>query len=165
MTEVIPILGLEFKQEEYEWPLSVPATIINVTDMCICINFDALEVPETETACQYDSFEEYIEGQLEFTKQLLKQISFVPGGEKMLWKCLLEHRGLKVASDGSWDRHLEFASFGWLLLGNGNVIVHGAGPVDGIVDAMSSTRAELVRFGSLIEFLYHFQKYNKIRES
>ena len=83
----------------------------------------------------------------------------------MLQKCLLEHRGLKAASNGSWDRHLELASFGWLLLGNGNVIVHGAGPVDEIADAMSSTRAELVRFGSLIEFLYHFQKYNKIRES
>ena len=63
MTEAIPILGLEFDQEEYEWPLSVPATIINVTDTCICISFDAIEVPETETACRYDSFEEYIEGQ------------------------------------------------------------------------------------------------------
>ena len=80
----------------------------------------------------------------------------------MLWKCLLEHRG---PSDGSWDRNLELASFGWLLLGNGNVIVCSAGPVDGITDAMSSTRAELVGFGSLIEFLYHFQKYNKIRQS
>ena len=43
MTEVISILGLVFEQEEYEWPLSVPATIINVTDMCICINFEATE--------------------------------------------------------------------------------------------------------------------------
>ena len=68
MTEVISILGPAFEQEEYEWPLSVPATIINVTDMCICINFEDAEVPENETACRYDSFEEYIEGQLALTK-------------------------------------------------------------------------------------------------
>ena len=68
MTEAISILGLAFEQEEYEWPLSVPATIINVTDTCICINFEAAEVPENETACQYDSFEEYIEGQSALTK-------------------------------------------------------------------------------------------------
>ena len=51
MTEAISILSLVFEWEEYEWPLSVPATIINVTDTCICINFEAAEVPENETAC------------------------------------------------------------------------------------------------------------------
>ena len=68
MTEAISILGPAFEQEEYEWPLSVPATIINVTDTCICVNFEATEVLENETACQYDSFEEYIEGQSALTK-------------------------------------------------------------------------------------------------
>ena len=112
-----------------------------------------------------NSFEEYVEGQPELMKRLLKQILFVPGGEKMLWKCLSENHCLKAASDGLWDRHLELASFGWLLLGNGNVLVCGTGLVDGIADAMSSMRAELFGFGSLTEFLYHFQKYNGIQES
>ena len=34
----------------------------------------------------------------------------------MLRTCLLEHQGLIAASDGLWDRHLELASFGWLVV-------------------------------------------------
>ena len=55
---------------------------------------------------------------------------------------------------------MELTLFGWLLIGYGNIIARGAGPVDGLPDLMSSTRAELYGFGSVAEFLFHLQQYS-----
>ena len=41
--------------------------------------------------------------------------------------------------DRSLDQESKSASFGWLILGNGNILVWGAGPVDGIPDLLSPT--------------------------
>jgi hypothetical protein len=65
-----------------------------------------------------------------------------PGGEQMLKHCLANDRILKIGSDGSLNLRKETASFGWLLIGNKNVLVCGAGPVDGVPTLLSSTRAE-----------------------
>lgn len=54
------------------------------------------------------------------------------------------------------------ASFGWLLIGNQNVLVRGAGLVDGVPVVLSSTRAELFRIAAPNEFLSHFMKYHNI---
>ena len=60
---------------------------------------------------------------------------------------------------------MEIASFGWQLLGNGNILVRGAGPVDGIPDLLSSTRAELFGVSAIFEFLFHFSKYSNLLSS
>jgi len=44
------------------------------------------------------------------------------------------------------------------------VLVHGAGPVDGIPDLLSSTRAKLFGYGGIVEFLHHFCKYHGIED-
>jgi hypothetical protein len=54
------------------------------------------------------------------------------------------------------------AAFGWVLVGNQNVLVHGARPVDGLPSVLSSTRVELFGIVAPNEFLFHFMKYYKI---
>ena len=112
---------------------------------------------EVEDADDLQSFDEYIETLPEFSQRLLRQVDFVPGRE-----CLMSNRKLRSGSDGSLDQETELASFGWLILGNGNILVRGAGPVDGVPDLLSSTRAELFGIAAKIEFLYQFCRYSNI---
>jgi hypothetical protein len=77
----------------------------------------------------------------------------------------MSNRKLRAASDGSFDPKMEIASFGWQLLGNGNILVRGAGPVDGIPDLLSSTHAELFGVSAIFEFLFHFCKYSNLLSS
>jgi hypothetical protein len=48
--------------------------------------------------------------------------------------CLANNKILKIGTDGSVNLRKEMASFGWLLIGNKNVLVRGSGPVDGVTD-------------------------------
>jgi hypothetical protein len=50
-------------------------------------------------------------------------------------------------------------------VGNKNVLVCGSGPVDSVMDVLSSTRAELFRIGAPNEFLFHFMKYHNIKST
>jgi hypothetical protein len=50
---------------------------------------------------------------------------------------------LKLGTNGSYIMGKEMASFGWLLIGNQNVLIRGVGPVDGVPMVLSSTRSEL----------------------
>jgi hypothetical protein len=70
-------------------------------------------------------------------------IEFVLGGEQMLKYCLENNKILKCGTNGSLCLKMEMASFGWLLIGNHNVLVHGVDPVDGIPNILSSTQTEL----------------------
>jgi hypothetical protein len=108
------------------------------------------------------NFIKYVETLPLVSCHLLQQLEFVPGGERALRECLKDNRQLKVASDGSFDPDEELASFGWLLIGIGNVLVHGAGPVDSILNHLSSTRAELFGIGATTEFLYHSCEFYEI---
>jgi hypothetical protein len=99
------------------------------------------------------------------TQRLLHQLDFVPGGKRTLRECLTTHHKLRSASDGSLDPKKAIASFGWQLLGNGNILVRGAGPVDGVPDLLSSTHAELFGASAVLEFLYHFWTYSNIPDS
>jgi hypothetical protein len=63
---------------------------------------------------------------------------------------------LKLGTDGSYNMGKETASFGWLLIGNQNVLIWGVGPVDGVPTVLSSTRAELFGIAAPNEFLFHF---------
>jgi hypothetical protein len=66
-------------------------------------------------------------------------IKFVPGGKDILKHCLKNDKPLKIGTDGSLNLQKESASFGWLLIGNQNVLIRGEGPVDGIPLVLSST--------------------------
>jgi hypothetical protein len=90
------------------------------------------------------------------------QYKFVLGGEQTLKHCLANNRILKIGTNGSVNLRKETASFGWLLIGNKNVLVHGSGPIDGVTDVLSSTQAELFGIGAPNEFLFHFMKYHNI---
>jgi hypothetical protein len=81
----------------------------------------------------------------------------------MLKHCLENNRILMIGTDGSLNPHKETASFGWLLIGNKNVLVHGVGSVDGVPAVLSSTRAELFGIAARNEFLSHFMKFHKIK--
>jgi hypothetical protein len=89
-------------------------------------------------------------------------VEFVPGGEDTLKHCLQHDKLLKIGTDGSFNQRKETASFGWLLIGHQNVLVHGAGPVDGISLVLSSTRAELFGIAAPNLLLSHFMKFYKI---
>ena len=67
-----------------------------------------------------------------------------------------------IRTDGSFNMRIETASFGWLLTGNENVLVQGAGPVDSVPSVLSSTRAELFGVAAPNELLFHFMKFFKI---
>jgi hypothetical protein len=69
---------------------------------------------------------------------------------------------IRAASDGSLDLDEELASFGWHLIGKGNVLVKGAGPVDGVPDTLSLTRVELFSIAAIDEFLHHFCTFHNI---
>jgi hypothetical protein len=93
------------------------------------------------------------------------QYEFVPGGEQPLKHCLANNKILKIGTNGSVNLRKETASFGWLLIGNKNVLVHGSGPVDVVTDVLSSMWAELFRIGAPNEFLFHFMKYHNIEST
>lgn len=72
------------------------------------------------------------------------------------------NKKIRTASDGSLDKDKELVSFGWLLIAKGNVLVEGAGPVDGVPDLLSSTRSELFGIGAVVEFLRQFCKLSSM---
>jgi hypothetical protein len=96
---------------------------------------------------------------------LLYHVRFVPGGEHALAECLKENKKICIASDGSLDQDEELASFGWQLIGKGNVLVKGAGPVDSVPDTLSSTWAELFGIAAIDELLHHFCKFYNIKST
>jgi hypothetical protein len=77
----------------------------------------------------------------EHIHQLLMHYEFTLGGERILKACLEWDMILKIGTNRSVHMGKEMASFGWLLIGNQNVLVLGAGPVNGVPMALSSTWA------------------------
>jgi hypothetical protein len=63
------------------------------------------------------------------------------------------------------DQDEELASFSWHLIGKGNVLVEGAGPVDGVPDTLSSTQVELFGIAVIDELLHHFCKFYDIEST
>jgi hypothetical protein len=80
-------------------------------------------------------------------------------------ECLKENKKIWAASNGSLDQDKELASFGWHLIGKGNVLVKGAGPVDGVPNTLSSTWAELFGIAAIDKFLHHFCKFHNIEST
>jgi hypothetical protein len=112
-----------------------------------------------------NTFDEYIKTLPVHEEQMLMHVEFIPGGEDMLKHCLENNRSLKIGTDGSVNLRQETASFGWLLIGNQNVIVRDAGPVDGVPLVLSLTRAELFGIAAPNLFLFHFMKFYQIEST
>jgi hypothetical protein len=89
-------------------------------------------------------------------------VELVPGGKDILKHCLTNDKPLKIGTDGSLTLRKETASFGWLLIGNKNVLIHGAGPVDGVPLVLSSTGAEIFGIAAPNLLLFHFMKFHQI---
>jgi hypothetical protein len=152
------------------WRTHVPVTVvpdrtsptsIHVSLYCNINN----NTSSSSTPLPPTSFQAYIDTLPEITQRLLTQLEFVPRGEQSLCDCLLGNHKLQAARDGFLNPKQELASFGWQLLGNGNVLVQGAGPVDGVPDLLSSTRAKLFGVSAILEFLYHFCSYSNLLAS
>jgi hypothetical protein len=116
----------------------------------------------SEEANTVTTFKEYLQTIPEHEQHLLMHVGFVPGREDTLKHCLQHDKLLKIGTDGSFNQQKETASFGWLLIGHQNVLVRGAGPVDGIPSVLSSTRAELFGIAAPNLLLSHFMKFYKI---
>jgi hypothetical protein len=90
---------------------------------------------------------------------------FTPGGERILKACLECDMILGIGTNGSFHMGKEMAFFRWLLIGNQNFLVQGAGPVDGIPMALSLTQAELFGIAAPNEILFYFMKFHKIEST
>jgi hypothetical protein len=99
--------------------------------------YNKLWSSEEELLAESRFFVAYMQTLPLVSQWLMYQIRFVPGGEHILWECLHENRKLHAASDGSLDLDAELASHGWHLSRNGNVLIQGAGPVDGVPEFIS----------------------------
>jgi ribonuclease HI len=150
------------------WRNNIPVTLERVLPSSIRVSLHPQISPDsTQTRTQQSpsNFKDYIATLPEITQRLMLSYEFVPGGERTLRECLANNSKLRAASDGSLDPDAELASFGWQLLGNGNVLIRGAGPVDGAPDLLSSTRAELFGISAVLEFLYQFCVFANLSES
>jgi hypothetical protein len=127
--------------------------------------FHAKETMTNQEGDGHETFEEYIKTSSEHIHQLLMHIEFMPGWEKTLKQCLEKNMIMKVRTDGSLNLSKGTASFGWLLIRNQNVLVRGAGPVDGVPSVLSLTRAELFGIPAPNEFPFHFMKFHKIESA
>ena len=145
-----------------DWRVLIPATIREQMEGSVMAVYNKLQSSEEELLAKPQSFQEYMATLPLVSQRLLYQVRFVPGGERALRECLQDNRKIRAASDGSFDPDTEMAAQGWHLIGNGNVLVEGAGPVDGIPEFLSSTRAELFGIGAIGEFLHFFCEFHNI---
>jgi hypothetical protein len=150
-----------------DWQTNIPVTLVRPLPSGIRVSLHHHPGPDPSHTLPTtpSTFPDYIATLPEISQRLLTQFEFVPGGERSLRACLATNRKIRTASDGSLDPEAALSSFGWQLLGNGNVLVRGAGPVDGVPDLLSSTRAELFGVSAVLEFLFHFCLFSNLSAS
>ena len=84
-------------------------------------------------------------------RRLLSHISLKSSSDK-LWEECQKKQKLTIATDGGLKGHL--GTFGWIISTKANeVLVEGAGPVDGPYDTANSTRCELGGYAASLFFL------------
>ena len=79
--------------------------------------------------------------------------------------CLERNMILENGTHGSFFRGNETVSFGLVLMGNQNVLAHGAGPVEGIPLVLCTTRTKLFGIAAQNELLHHFMIFHKIEST
>ena len=161
----IPLVPIYPDLVSLDWQVLIPVSIREQAENSVVVVYHKLQSPEEELLAKPRYFVEYVQTLPLISQRLLHYIKFVPGGERALRECLSENLKIRAASDGSLDPDVELASHGWHLIGNGNVLVEGTGPVDGIPEFLSSTRAELFGVGAIVEFLHYFCKFYNIEST
>jgi hypothetical protein len=150
--------------EDVDWNIMIPATVKWTQTSNIVASFHET-AEETQEARPATTFSDYIATLLQHTWRLLMHYEFTPGGERILKACLEWNMILKLGTNGSYIMGKEMASFGWLLIGNQNVLIRGVGPVDGVPMVLSSTRSELFGIAAPNEFRFHFMKFHQIEST
>ena len=162
--EAVPVAtaSMYVDLEAVDWNIMIPATVKPTQTQTALATFHSHASVLSEEANTVTTFKEYLQTIPEHEQCLLMHVKFVPGREDTLKHCLQHDKLLKIGTDGSFNQRKETASFGWLLIGHQNVLVRGAGPVDGIPSVLSSTRAELFGIVAPNLLLSHFMKFYKI---
>jgi hypothetical protein len=148
-----------------DWSSLVPATIIPHKGEGLSVAFHELDAPTEELSSKPTDFLEYVDTLPEVSRQLLYHVRFIPGSKRALAECLKENKKICSASDGLLDQDEKLASFSWHLIRKGNVLVEGAGPVDSVLDTLSSTQADLFGIAAIDKLLHHFCKFYNIEST
>jgi hypothetical protein len=148
--------------EDVDWNIMIPANVMRTWTQNVIATFHSHTKLPQEASDEVDNFGAYLKTLPDHIQWLLMHIEFVPGGEDILKHCLKNDKPLKIETDGSLNLRKETASFGWLLIGNQNILIRGAGPVDGIPLVLSSTPDELFGIAAPNLLLLHFMKFHQI---
>jgi hypothetical protein len=148
--------------EDVNWDIMIPANVTKTRTQNVIATFHSHAKTSQDARDEVGSFGDYLKTLPDHIQRLLMDVKFVPGSKDMLMHCLKNDKPLKIGTDESLNLWKETASFGWLLIGNQNVLICGAGPVDGVCSVLSSTQAEL--FGIVVPnlLLFHFMKFHQI---
>jgi len=150
---------------DVDWGTVIPITTQPTDNNRITGAYDDRVPPERIVPTNPTTFMEYVETLPELERRLFHYLKFETDGERTLRDCLRQNKSLKIGTDGSLHQEKETSSFGWVLLGNQQKLVEGAGPVDGVPEYLSSTRAELFGIASPNEFLHHFMEFHDIEST
>jgi hypothetical protein len=148
--------------EDIDWNIMIPANVMRTWTQNVIATFHSHVKPPQEASDEVDNFGAYLKTLPDHVQWLLMHIKFVLGGKDILKHCLQNDKPQKIRRDGSLNLWKETASFGWVLIGNQNVLICGAGPVDGIPLVLSSTRAELFGIAAPNLLLFYFMKFHQI---
>ena len=161
----IPLVALYTSLLTIDWNTVIPAMVTSSRTSSITATYHERVVPNRIIPADPKTFKEYVETLPHHVCRLLHSIQFSPGGERVLRECLHNNTIIKIGTDGSLQKVKQTASFGWILIGMKQKLVEGAGPVDGVPEFLSSTRAELFGIAAPNEFLHYFMKYHKIEST
>jgi hypothetical protein len=149
--------------EDVDWNTMIPANVTKTWTRNVIATFHLHVKTSQDARDEVGSFGNYLKTLPDHIQQLLMHVKFILGGEDMLMHCLKNDKTLKIGTDGSFNLRKETASFGWLLIGNKNILICGAGPVDGVPSVLRSTRAESFGYAAPNLLLFHFMKFHQIK--
>jgi hypothetical protein len=139
--------------EDVGWNIMIPANVTKTRTRNVITTFHSHAKTSQDARDEVGSFGNHLKTLPDHIQRLLMHVKFIPGDEDMLmhWN--------------KWSLNLwkETSSFGWLLIRNQNVLIRGAGPVDGLPSVLSSTRPELFGIVAPNLLLFHFMKFHQIK--
>ena len=161
----IPLVAMYMSLLTINWTTVIPVMVTSSRTSLITATYHEWVVPDRIIPADPKTFKEYVETLPHHVRRLLHSIQFSPGGERVLRECLHNNMIKKLGTDVSLQKAKQTASFGWILIGMKQKQVEGVGPVDGVPEFLSLTRAELFGIAALNEFLHYFMKYHKIEST
>ena len=160
----IPLVALYTSHLTIDWNTVIPVMVTSSRTSSITAMYHEWVVPNRIIPADPKTFKEYMETLPHHVCRLLHLIQFSPGDERVLRECLCNNTIIKIGTDGSLQKVKQTTSFGWILIGMKQKLVEGVGPLDGVPEFLSLTRAELFGIAAPNEFLHYFMKYHKIED-